>query len=228
MPRQRLHHESRTDREGGQGLDERAAIAARAELRGERHAILGALEQAPLAPLPRIRRIPECWSFVVVMDRMEEAFRTLGRVPMATRPRGYVTSMPAYLYDRGDLNAQLETCELERMAKLRNHVRIPPSPAEIGRMEEALHWPTAYLDENRALQERRHADTSAALRDLVQKLDEHAAAVETIRPTVAALALSRSRLATWASVGFATVVLVGWIVEAAVKWAVSAALSHLH
>ncbi|MGH6672727.1 MAG: hypothetical protein ACRECE_10740, partial [Xanthobacteraceae bacterium] len=83
-------------------------------------------------------------------------------------------------------------------------------------------------DESRKLQERRHADTSAALRDLGQKLDEHAAAVETIRPTVAALALSRSRLATWASVGFAAVVLVGWVVEAAIKWAVSVALSHLH
>ena len=62
---------------------------------------------------------------------------------MATRPRGYINSMPIYLYDRGDLNAQIETRELERMAQLRNRVRIPPSPAEIARMEEALHWPTA-------------------------------------------------------------------------------------
>jgi hypothetical protein len=31
------------------------------------------------------------------------------------------------------------------MTRLRNRVRIPPSPAEIARMEEALHWPTAYL-----------------------------------------------------------------------------------
>ncbi len=76
---------------------------------------------------------------------MEEAFRILARLPVATRPRGYVNSMPFYLYDRGDLNAQIETCELERMAHLRNRVRIPPSPAEIARMEEALHWPAAYL-----------------------------------------------------------------------------------
>jgi len=28
---------------------------------------------------------------------------------------------------------------------LRNRVRIPPSPAEIERMEQALHWPAAFL-----------------------------------------------------------------------------------
>ena len=93
------------------------------------------------APAPA----PDRWSVVHVMDRMEEAFRTLARLPVATRPRGYVNSMPFYVYDRGDLNAQIETHELERMARLRNRVRIPPSPAEIARMEEALHWPTAYL-----------------------------------------------------------------------------------
>lgn len=93
----------------------------------------------------RARRVPRQWSFIYVMERMEEAFRTLGRLPMATRPRGYINSMPLYAYDRGDLNSQLETYELERMARLRNRVRIPPSPAEIARMEESLHWPTAYL-----------------------------------------------------------------------------------
>ena len=39
----------------------------------------------------------------------------------------------------------METYELERLAQLRNRVRIPPTPAEIGRMEEALCWPTLYL-----------------------------------------------------------------------------------
>jgi hypothetical protein len=79
------------------------------------------------------------------MERMEQAFRTLARLPLPTRPRGFVNSMPFYLYDRADLNSQLETYELERMARLRNRVRIPPSPTEIARMEEALHWPAAYL-----------------------------------------------------------------------------------
>ena len=129
-----------------QPLAERAATAARAELRGERTGILGAIGAAAKpVPLARTRRLPERWSLVHVMERMEEAFRTLARLPIATRPRGHVNSMPFYVYDRGDLNAQMETRELERMAQSRNRVRLPPSRAEIARMEEALHWPTAYL-----------------------------------------------------------------------------------
>jgi hypothetical protein len=56
------------------------------------------------------------------MERLEEAFRILARLPMPTRPKGYINSMPIYLYDRGDLNSQLETYELERMARIRNRV----------------------------------------------------------------------------------------------------------
>jgi hypothetical protein len=136
------------DQSNGQddlSLTERAARSARAELRGERAGILGAIGEAVRAPLARNRTVPDRWSFLHVMERMEEGFRVLSRLPMPTRPRGYINSMPVYLYDRGDLNAQLETHELERMARIRNHVRIPPSPAEIARMEEALHWPSAYL-----------------------------------------------------------------------------------
>ena len=118
--------------------------AARAELRGERTGILGATGQTRLPPLGAAAARARSLVALHVMERMEEAFRTLARLPMATRPRGYVNSMPIYLYDRGDLNSQLETRELERMAQMRNRVRIPPSPAEIARMEESLHWPTAY------------------------------------------------------------------------------------
>jgi hypothetical protein len=127
-------------------LAQRAAVAARAELRGERTGILGATGRAPGAPAHLRRRVvPERWSVIAVLERMEEAFRTLARLPIAVRPRGYVNSMPFYVYDRGDLNAQMETHELEHMARLRNRVRIPPSPAEVERMEEALRWPIEYL-----------------------------------------------------------------------------------
>jgi hypothetical protein len=196
-------------------LAERAAAAADAELRGERSNILGAIGHSTLSPLTRPRRVPDRWSFFHVMARMEEGFRTLSRLPLPTRPRGYINSMPVYLYDRADLNSQLETHELERMARMRNRVRIPPSPAEIARM-----------DENRELQARRHDDNAASLRELSAKLDQHAESVEMIRPTVAALEMSRSKIATWASVGFAVAVLAGWVVEAAVKWAVGWVLSH--
>jgi hypothetical protein len=126
-------------------LIERAARAARSELRGERTGILGSLGESATAGLSRTRPVPERWSLVHVMERMEEAFRILARLPVPTGPRGYINSMPIYLYDRGDLNAQMETYELERMTQLRNRVRIPPSPAEIARMEEALRWPTLFL-----------------------------------------------------------------------------------
>jgi hypothetical protein len=81
------------------------------------------------------------------------------------------------------------------------------------------------IDETRDLQSRRHEDNTAALRDLAAKLDRHAASVESIRPTIAALELARSRLAVLASVGFAAAALAGWIVEGAVKWLVAAILS---
>lgn len=127
-------------------LTQRAALAAGAELRGEREGILGALGPAPLAPLVRRQRtVPDAWSIIHVMDRMEEGFKTLSRLPLPTRPRGYMNSMPAYAYDRGDINSQLETSELERMAQQRNRVRLPPTPAEVQRMEQSLHWPAAYL-----------------------------------------------------------------------------------
>jgi hypothetical protein len=126
-------------------LAARAKTAAAAELRGDRSGILGAVGAATLSPLNRTRHVPDRWSFYYVNERLEEGFRTLSRLPLPTRPRGYINSMPIYLYDRGDLNSQLETHELERLARMRNRVRIPPSPAEIARMEEALHWPTAHL-----------------------------------------------------------------------------------
>jgi prefoldin subunit 5 len=98
----------------------------------------------------------------------------------------------------------------------------------IGRLRASVSDIQRQIKENRKLQERRHADNSAALHDLSEKLDRHAASVEMIRPTVAALELSRSKLATWATVGLATIVVFGWLAEAALKWLVDRALSHFH
>lgn len=128
------------------GLAARAAAAARAELRGDRDGILGAVAAIPIGQRRFAeRKIPARWSLVHVMERMEEAFRTLGRLPIATRPRGYANTMPFYRYDQADLNAQFESYELERLAKQRNRAVISPTPAEIARMEDALRWPILYL-----------------------------------------------------------------------------------
>lgn len=96
----------------------------------------------------------------------------------------------------------------------------------IGALETSVDELKRRLDESRDLQTRRHADNTAALRALADKLDRHANAVAVIQPAVAALELSRSKLATWASIGLAGVVVLGWVVEAGVKWAVALLLSH--
>jgi hypothetical protein len=99
---------SKVARDGDQtdvdlALADRAALAARAELRGDRTGILGAIGESSLAPLQRTRAVPERWSFLHVMERMEEGFRILARLPMPTRPKGYINSMPIYLYGLGGL-----------------------------------------------------------------------------------------------------------------------------
>jgi len=96
----------------------------------------------------------------------------------------------------------------------------------IGSLETSVRELKRRMDENLKIQTRRHADNAATLRELAEKLDQHAAAVASIRPTVAALELSRSKLATWASIGLAAVMVLGWIVEAGVKWAANLILSH--
>jgi hypothetical protein len=97
----------------------------------------------------------------------------------------------------------------------------------IGRLRASVSDIQRRMEENRKLQERRYGDTSAALRDLAEKLDRHAAAVEMIRPTVAALEVSRSKLATWGSLGLVAFIVLGWLIEAGAKFAVERILSHL-
>jgi len=98
----------------------------------------------------------------------------------------------------------------------------------IGAIETSVRELRRRADEDREMRDRWHAESRAAIAALTQKLDQHAVAVEMLRPAVAALELSRSRLAAWASIGFAGVVILGWIVEAIVKSAAAWAWSHLH
>ena len=98
----------------------------------------------------------------------------------------------------------------------------------IGAIETSVGDLRRRADEDREIRDRWHAESRAAIAALAEKLDRHAAAVDVLRPAVAALESSRSRIAAFASIGFAAVALFGWIVEAAVRWAVSRALSHFH
>jgi hypothetical protein len=128
------------------------------------------------------------------MERMEEGFRVLSRLPMPTRPRGHMNSMPVYVYDRGDLNAQLETQELERLARMRNHVRIRPSPAEIERAEEALHWPSAYLAGNEFHHLARAANLGALWAAFDVDLDKAVKRIKVTRRTFVARQLQAYRI----------------------------------
>jgi len=96
----------------------------------------------------------------------------------------------------------------------------------IGAIETSVRDLRRRADEDRETRDRWYAESRAAIVGLTQKLDQHAAAVEMLRPAVAALELSRSKLAAWASIGFAGMVVFGWIVEAAVKWAATRIFSH--
>jgi uncharacterized protein involved in exopolysaccharide biosynthesis len=96
----------------------------------------------------------------------------------------------------------------------------------IGSLETSVRELQRQIAENRELQLRRHEDNSAAIRDLATKIDLHAASVEMIRPTVAALELSRSKLATWATLGLTVAIVAGWFVEAFFKWIFERILSH--
>ncbi len=98
----------------------------------------------------------------------------------------------------------------------------------IGAIETSVLELQHRADEDRETRDRWYTETRAAIIALSQKIDQHAAAVEMMRPAVAALELSRSKLAMWASIGFASVVVLGWAVEATVKWAIELAWSHLH
>ena len=98
----------------------------------------------------------------------------------------------------------------------------------IGAIETSVRELRRRAEEDRETRDRWHAESRAAIAALTQKLDRHAATVEKMQPAVAALELSRSKLAAWASIGFAGVVVFGWVVEATVKWAIERVWSYVH
>ena len=130
-------------------LSDRAAHSVKVErtaVNGSRTGLLGQVEGVRASP-PRVVHLPSTWTAIHVLDRMEEAFQVLARMPMSTRPKAFGNTLPEYVYDRFDLNAQQEGGELERSMRQRNRVVIPPTPAEIGRMQEAIHWPSRFLSD---------------------------------------------------------------------------------
>ena len=98
----------------------------------------------------------------------------------------------------------------------------------IGAVETSVRELRRRAEEDRDIRERWFEENRAAIAALTRKLDQHAAAVAAMRPTIAALEMSRSKLATWASIGITVVVVLGWVVEAVFKYALARMLAHFH
>lgn len=130
-------------------LEQRAKLAALIEKDGDaslRAHLLGAVARSePGHRSRREREVPDRWTVIHVLDRLEEAAEVRAMMPASTRPKEFGAAWPAYTYDRGDLNAQMETYELEKTLADRNKVRLQPSAAQVSRAEQAERWPFEYL-----------------------------------------------------------------------------------
>ena len=131
----------------------RAKLSALIEKDGDaelREHLLGAVGRSETArgSLRAPREVPDSWSQIHVLDRLEEAFEVMAMMPAATRPKAYGSAWPSIVQEKIPLVILAEmsaTGELETQQEERNRVRVPPSSAQITRMEQALRWPFEYL-----------------------------------------------------------------------------------
>jgi hypothetical protein len=131
--------------------DQRARLSALIEVDGDaslREHLLGAVGRSASSGLRPAREIPDRWTQIFVLDRLEEAFLVLANQPAAAGPKQYGNGMPTVVQERltnKDLIDLYESGELAKMHEDRNRVRIPATAAQVTRMEQALRWPFEYL-----------------------------------------------------------------------------------
>lgn len=89
----------------------------------------------------------DVWTRELVMDRLEEAIKLVHRTAGRVGPRGYGSSMPAYIYSELDLWYQQTQTDEERAQGdfERNRVRRPATTEQIRQAEEALEWPRRFV-----------------------------------------------------------------------------------
>jgi hypothetical protein len=135
-------------------LKERARLSAMIEVDGDSAlrthllGVVGTAETGRGALGPKRSVVPERWSQIHVLDRLEEAYGTLAAMPMVTRPKQFGNGMPTAVQDRlthKDWIDLFESGELEKMQEEKNRVRRALTAAEITRMDQALRWPFDYL-----------------------------------------------------------------------------------
>ena len=136
-------------------LLDRARLAALIELDGDaalRAHILGAMGQVEAGRGSRgsAREVPSTWTQIHVLDRLEEAFAVMAMMPAATRPKAYGSAWPSVVQERLPLVVLAEMSasgELETQQEEQNRIRLPPSSAQVSRMDQALRWPFEYLSD---------------------------------------------------------------------------------
>jgi hypothetical protein len=132
---------------------DRAKLSVLIEADGDsdlRQYLLGAMGRAETARGARggPREIPDRWTIIHTLDRLEEAYQVLAGMPMATRPKQYGSAMPEV--SRQKLT-HLEWIEAYRSGDLaqheeeKNRVRPRVTTAQVTRMEQALRWPFEFL-----------------------------------------------------------------------------------
>jgi hypothetical protein len=140
-------------------LHDRARLSALIERDGDdalRSHLLGVVGRSETArgARGRSREIPDRWTMIHALDRLEEAYAVLAGLPAATRPKAYGGAWPNVVQEKIPLVVQAELAasgELEVQQADKNRVRLPPTTAEITRMEEALRWPFEFLNDRPAL-----------------------------------------------------------------------------
>jgi hypothetical protein len=132
---------------------DRAKLSTLIEADGDaelREHLLGAIGRAETGrgSLRAPREVPSIWSQIHALDRLEEAFQVMAMMPAATRPKAYGSAWPSIVQEKIPLVILAEMSasgELESQQDEKNRVRVPPSSAQISRMEQALRWPFEYL-----------------------------------------------------------------------------------
>jgi len=91
--------------------------------------------------------VPERWTQIHVLDRLEDAYRVLAMQP-GTKGRTSSTVWPATAVEKMAILDMIElmgTGELEQRAEEKNRVRLQPTSLQISQMEQALAWPFQFL-----------------------------------------------------------------------------------
>lgn len=139
--------------------DQRAQLSALIERDGDsdlRQHLLGAMGRSETARGARGSSrpvVPERWSQIHILDRLEEAYRVLASQPGGGKARSSSVwpVMEQQKLTFKDLIEMTETGELEQREADRNRVRLAPTSLQVSLMEQALAWPFEHLSDRPAL-----------------------------------------------------------------------------